>query len=156
MKITYREAARDDLARQFRYYLVALNLPEVAVRFKESAKKTAKAIREHPRAGPPYRLRNPELKNLRSWPVAGFDAIRFYFLVELTRADAPRQPRAGCRLPQWRMDSHGATWFLRLRDTLEPEPHVRFRGVAGPLGYAAWPLFGGPFMESALTRRIRR
>lgn len=82
MKITYREAAQDDLARQFRYYLVTLSLPEVAVRFKESAKKTAKAIREHPRAGPPYRLRNPELKNLRSWPVAGFDAIRFYFLVE--------------------------------------------------------------------------
>jgi toxin ParE1/3/4 len=82
VKITYREAARDDLTRQFRYYLVTLNLPEVAVRFKECARKTAQAIREHPHAGPPYRLRNPQLRNLRSWPVAGFDAIRIYFLVE--------------------------------------------------------------------------
>ena len=82
MKITYRESARDDLTRQFRYYLVTLNLPEVAARFKEAAKKTAQAIREHPHAGPPYRLRNPQFQNLRSWPVTGFDAIRFYFLVE--------------------------------------------------------------------------
>lgn len=67
MKITYREAARDDLTRQFRYYLVTLNLPEVAVRFKESVKKSAQAIREHPEAAPPYRLRNQQLKNLRSW-----------------------------------------------------------------------------------------
>jgi plasmid stabilization system protein ParE len=82
VKITYREAARDDLTHHFRYYLAELDLPKVAVRFKDSAKKTAQAIRLHPHAGPPYRLRNPQLRNLRSWPIAGFDAIRFYFLAE--------------------------------------------------------------------------
>lgn len=82
MKITYRQAARDDLIRQFRYYLVTLKLPEIAIRFKEAARKTAGAIREQPRAGPLHPVRNPQLKNLRSWPVPGFEAMRFYFLVE--------------------------------------------------------------------------
>ena len=82
MKITFRDAARDDLARQFRYYLVTLNLPEVAVRFRESARKTAQAIREHPHAGPPSRMGDLRFKNLRSWPVMGFDAIRFHYTVE--------------------------------------------------------------------------
>lgn len=82
MKITYREAARDDLTRQFRYYLVTLDLHDVAGRFKEAVKRTAKAIQEHPLAGPPYHLRNPQLKDLRSWPVSGFDSIRFYFIVD--------------------------------------------------------------------------
>ena len=57
MKITYREASRDDVIRQYRYYLVTLELPEVAIRFMEAVKKTANAIREMPRAAPPYRLR---------------------------------------------------------------------------------------------------
>ena len=55
---------------------------------------------------------------------------------------------------------------LPLKATLEPRPHVRFRSLRGrwmdftwgqtpeldgrPLDYAAWPLFGGPFMESAV------
>jgi plasmid stabilization system protein ParE len=66
VKITYRQAARDDVTRQFRYYLVTLDLAEVAIRFKEAVRKTAKAIREQPRAAPPYHLRNPQLKNLYS------------------------------------------------------------------------------------------
>ncbi len=82
MKITYRQASRDDVTRQFRYYLVKLELPEVAIRFKEAVRETAKAISKQPQAAPPYHLRNPQLQNLRSWPVAGFEEIRFYFLVE--------------------------------------------------------------------------
>jgi toxin ParE1/3/4 len=82
VKISYRQASRDDVTRQFRYYLLKLDLPEVAVRFKEAVRKTAKAIGKQPGAAPPYRLRNPQLQNLRSWPVAGFEAIRFYFLAE--------------------------------------------------------------------------
>ena len=82
MKITYSQASRDDVTRQFRYYLVLQNVADVAIRFKEAVRKTARAICEQPRAAPPYRLRNPELQNLRSWPVAGFESIRFYFLVD--------------------------------------------------------------------------
>jgi plasmid stabilization system protein ParE len=82
VKITYRQAARDDVTRQFRYYLVKLDLPEVAVRFREAVQEAAKAIREQPRSAPPYRLRNPKLQDLRSWPIPGFEAIRLYFVVE--------------------------------------------------------------------------
>lgn len=77
MRITYRQASRDDVTRQFRYYLVKLDLPEIAIRFKEAIKATAKTIQEQPRAASPCRLRNPQLQKLRSWPVTGFDAIRF-------------------------------------------------------------------------------
>lgn len=82
MKVTYRQASLDDVKRQFRYYLVTLDLPDVAVRFKDSVRRTAAAIRENPAAAPPYRLKNPRLQNLRSWPIPGFEAIRFYFVVD--------------------------------------------------------------------------
>lgn len=82
MKIRYRQASRDDVTRQFRYYLLNLGLPEVAIRFKAAVRRTAKEIGEHPGAALPYRLLSPQLQNLRSWPVVGFEAIRFYFLVE--------------------------------------------------------------------------
>ena len=33
MRVSYRQAASDDVVRQFRYYLVTLRVPEVAIRF---------------------------------------------------------------------------------------------------------------------------
>lgn len=82
MKVTYRQTSRDDVVRQFRYYLVELNLPKVAVRFKEAVRKTVWALSKQPAIAPPYILRNPELQKLRSWPMAGFETIRLYFLLE--------------------------------------------------------------------------
>lgn len=82
MKVTYRKASQDDVTRQFRYYLVDQNLPEVAIRFRAAVKKTVKALSRQPKIAPPYILRNPELTTLRSWPVAGFEAIRLYFLLD--------------------------------------------------------------------------
>ena len=57
-------------------------------------------------------------------------------------------------------------WRLPLETHLEPAPSVRFRSLRGrdleftwgkapavngkPLDYAAWPLFGGPFLEAAV------
>lgn len=82
MKITYTQASRDDVMLQIRFYLLAQNFPDVATRFKEAVRRTANAIRERPGAAPPYRVRNPRLQDLRSWPEAGFESVRFYFLVE--------------------------------------------------------------------------
>src|SRR5271157_1484550 len=76
------KAARDDVVRQFRYYLVTLNLAEVAVRFRDSVRRTVQALREHPLVGARYGSSNPQLRNLRSWPVAGFEAIRIYYLLD--------------------------------------------------------------------------
>ena len=57
-------------------------VPEIAVRFREAVKLTVASLREHPLIGPHYLLRNPQLRNLRSWPVAGFDAVRIYYIPE--------------------------------------------------------------------------
>ena len=38
MKVSYRPAATDDVARQFRYYLVTLDVPEVAERFRDAVR----------------------------------------------------------------------------------------------------------------------
>ncbi len=82
MKVSYRHAASDDVVRQFRYYLATLNLAEVAVRFRDSVRRTVRVLCEHPRVGARYRSSNPQFQNLRSWPVAGFEAIRIYYLLD--------------------------------------------------------------------------
>lgn len=82
MKVTYRQAARDDLIRQFRYYHVQLGLPEIAVRFKDAVRETARTISRQPQIAQRYPLRNQNLRNLRSWPVSGFEVFRLYFLVD--------------------------------------------------------------------------
>jgi len=60
VKISYRQAASDDVVRQFRYYLVTLNLPDIAVRFRDAVRRTVESLREHPFVGPRYgsRVRN--------------------------------------------------------------------------------------------------
>ena len=68
--------------RQFRYYLVTLNLPDIAVRFWDAVRRTVESLREHPFVGPRYGSSSPQLQNLRSWPVAGFEAIRIYYLLD--------------------------------------------------------------------------
>ncbi len=80
MKVSYRQAAADDVVRQFRYYLITQNLPEVAVRFKDAVRHTVELLHGHPSVGPHCHLDNPLFRNLRSWPVAGFEAIRIYYL----------------------------------------------------------------------------
>ena len=82
MKVSYRQAASDDVVRQFRYYLVTLNLPDVAVRFRKAVQRTVQSLRRHPLVGPRYRSSNPQLQTLRTWPVAGFEAIRIYYLLD--------------------------------------------------------------------------
>ncbi len=80
MRIAYRQASRDDVTRQFRYYLVELDTPEVAVRFKEAVRKTAKAISQQPSSALP--LTQPATPKSSLLAGGGFWAIRFYFLVE--------------------------------------------------------------------------
>jgi toxin ParE1/3/4 len=80
VKVLYRQAASDDFVRQFRYYLLAINIPEIAVRFREAVRRTVESLRQHPLVGPRCPSSNPQLQNLRSWPVAGFEAIRIYYL----------------------------------------------------------------------------
>ena len=82
MKFLYRQAAADDVVRQFRYYLIDQNLPEIADRFRDAVRHTVESLRQHPLVGARYRLSAAQLHNLRSWPVAGFEAIRIYYLLD--------------------------------------------------------------------------
>jgi plasmid stabilization system protein ParE len=81
VKVFYRRAAEDDIVRQFRYYLVELDLPKIAVRFKEAVVRTVRLARQRPAAGARFVLENPRLRGLRSWPVVGFESLRIYYLV---------------------------------------------------------------------------
>jgi plasmid stabilization system protein ParE len=81
VKVLYRQAASDDLVRQFRYYLLAIDIPDIALRFREAVRRTIESLRLHPLVGPRYSSSNPQLQNLRSWPVTGFEAIRIYYLL---------------------------------------------------------------------------
>lgn len=82
MKVSYRQTASDDVVRQFRYYLVTLDLPDVAVRFRDSVRRTVEELCRRPLVGPRCHLSNPQFGALRSWPVTGFEAIRIYYLVD--------------------------------------------------------------------------
>ena len=82
MKVSYRQAASDDVVRQFRYYLVTLNLPDMAVRFRSAVRQTIQSLQQHPLVGPRYRSTNPQLQTLRTWAVVGFEAIRIYYLLD--------------------------------------------------------------------------
>ena len=44
MKRFFRPAAREDMQRQFRYYLVELDVPEVALRFLDSVEDAIRVI----------------------------------------------------------------------------------------------------------------
>jgi toxin ParE1/3/4 len=81
VKVSYRQTARDDLVRQFRYYLTVVEVPEIAIRFRDAVRQTIKSLRQNPLVGPRYFSSNPQLQNLRSWPVVGFEAIRIYYLL---------------------------------------------------------------------------
>jgi plasmid stabilization system protein ParE len=51
VKVFYRQTASDDVVRQFRYYLVDENLPEVAVRFSDAIRHTVELLCQHPLVG---------------------------------------------------------------------------------------------------------
>ncbi len=80
MKPLILPAARDDILRQFRYYLVQQDKPEVAERFLSAVRRTMEGITRTPQAGAPKRLFREALRGLRSWPVKGFEDLRVYYL----------------------------------------------------------------------------
>jgi plasmid stabilization system protein ParE len=82
VKHIIRPAARDDIVRQFRYYLLDQDTPAVANRFLEAVERTIDKILLMPRAGAPRHLSNEALANLRAWPVEEFEDIRVYYLAE--------------------------------------------------------------------------
>ncbi len=81
MKHVIRPAARDDIIRQFRYYLLEDAL-EAATRFLDAVEETVEALCQMPHMGAPKHLKNPLLSGLRSWPVKGFEEILIFYIVQ--------------------------------------------------------------------------
>ena len=48
----------------------------------DAVRRTVESLRDHPFVGPRYGSSSPQLQNLRSWPVAGFEAVRIYYLLD--------------------------------------------------------------------------
>jgi len=80
VKPIIRPAARDDILRQFRYYLVDQDKPAVAERFLGAVQRTMEKIVRTPHAGAPKRLSHEVLRGLRSWPIKEFEEVRIYYL----------------------------------------------------------------------------
>jgi toxin ParE1/3/4 len=74
-------SARDDILRQYRYFLLEEDNPVVAQRFLAAVQAAVGKICQRPGIGAPKLIENPKLAGLRSSPVAGFPSIRIYYLV---------------------------------------------------------------------------
>jgi plasmid stabilization system protein ParE len=66
-----RPRARDDIIRQYRWYLVEKDAPDAAFRFLDAVEKSIEQLIRMPGSGSPKLLRNPALAGLRVWPVEG-------------------------------------------------------------------------------------
>jgi toxin ParE1/3/4 len=80
VKFVIRPAAREDILRQYEYYLIEAD-DEVAVRFLIAVQSTIARVCGQPGIGAPKVLRNLKLAGLRSSPVRSFSDIRVYYLV---------------------------------------------------------------------------
>ena len=76
-----RPAAKDDIIRQFRYYLLEERF-EVAIRFLDAVDESIEAICQMPHIGAPKDFTKPILSGMRSWPVKGFEDILIFYIVQ--------------------------------------------------------------------------
>lgn len=83
MKLFIQSSAEQDILRQIEWYSEQ-GLPDVARRFGIAVRFSVEALLKAPFAGSSRSTSNPQLADLRTWPVAGFDAFRVYYIA---RAD---------------------------------------------------------------------
>ncbi len=79
MNVHIRTIAREDILRQYRWYLDESG-PELAERFLNAIEAAIETLRRRPDIGAPQPFQNPLLAGLPSWPVPGFTIIRVYYL----------------------------------------------------------------------------
>ena len=82
MTSVIRPAARDDIIRQFRWYLVEHDASDVAFRFLDAVDESIGQLLRMPKMGTPRALKNLALEGLRMWPVEGFDEMCIFYQVQ--------------------------------------------------------------------------
>jgi toxin ParE1/3/4 len=80
VNVFIRTAAREDILRQYFYYMIEKDAVRAAERFLDAVQSATEMLCRMPRAGAPKILGNPLLSGLRSWPIKGFPAMRIYYL----------------------------------------------------------------------------
>jgi toxin ParE1/3/4 len=80
VRLVIRPAAREDILRQYRYYLIDKDAEGAAERFLVAIHAAIETVCRRPDVGASKALDNRALAGLRSWPVTGFPAIRVYYL----------------------------------------------------------------------------
>jgi plasmid stabilization system protein ParE len=78
VRLTLQPAAREDILRLYRYYLVDKDAEAAAERYLEAVQAAIEAMCLRPGIGAHNVLGNPDLSGLRSWPVSS--AVRIYYL----------------------------------------------------------------------------
>ena len=81
MKFVIRPHARNDILRQYEYYLIEKDAGLAAKRFIPAVQAAIAQLCKDPEIGAPRMLGNARLAGLRSWQVKGFPDIRVYYLV---------------------------------------------------------------------------
>ncbi len=82
MNSVIRPRARDDIIRQFRWYLVEQDASDAAFRFVDAVEESVEQLVNMPAIGTPREIRNPALKGLRVWPVKDFDEFLIFYVVQ--------------------------------------------------------------------------
>ena len=80
MKFVILPAAREDILRQYRYYLLEKDAGEAAENFLAAVQNAIQQICRRPGIGSSKVLNHPVLEGLRSASIKGFAAIRVYYL----------------------------------------------------------------------------
>ena len=81
MKLFIQLSAQDDILKQFEWY-AGRGLPEIARRYRLAVRQAIANLSANPARGSPKRVSDPRLAELRTWPVAGFDDFRVYYLFD--------------------------------------------------------------------------
>lgn len=89
MRAILRPAARQDILRQYTWYLEQ-DVPAVADRFLLAVSQSIGVLVDFPEAGVPRQMSNPQLAGLRAWPVKGFEEIRVYYIVRTDQVEVIR------------------------------------------------------------------
>jgi toxin ParE1/3/4 len=76
-----RPRARDDIVRQYRWYLVEQDAADAAFRFLDAVDESVEQLLRMPNVGAPIQLKNPALEGLRFWPVKEFEEFLIFYLV---------------------------------------------------------------------------
>ena len=75
MKIEILPRAKDDIIRQFEYYVVEHDAPRVAIRFREAVKETLNRLNVRPRIGAQLRCSIPGGSLLAGYGIAGYSHL---------------------------------------------------------------------------------